>query len=317
MINVLELQQKTKKTLDLSETSKSLEEQCRNCTPITPIYCITRCKVYRLKNELRTVNAVMNNPNYLNELFNVLKNEVRFYILLTIANGRFKVNKIQQELRKTGQRVSQHNIREEYLKPLMVIGLAAEERNEYYTTAFGSRIAEMLRDVPKFAKSLPGRSEGYEEALLQSLISGPKTFEEIKALTMPKTISRTLKRLRSTGLINSRVKRDYIFFFKSRRDQNKEAFTAGERKIYIAVDKDGTSAGILAKKTGFSMRRTYKILRGLKGKKLVFTRRTPKVYGLTCEGTKLASVLQEIQNMVNDIRYSSGKVMQETNHVFS
>jgi DNA-binding HxlR family transcriptional regulator len=317
MTNVLILTPKTKNNNDLSEKSKSLEAQCRNCTPITPIYCITRCKIYRLKNELRTVHDTMNNPNYINELLKVLKNDARFHILQTIANGRYRVNKLQQELNKTGCRISQHNIREEYLHPLMAIGLVAEERNEYYTTTFGSRIAEMLAALPEFAKSLPARSEGYEEALMQSLLSGPKTFGDIKALIMPKTISRTLKRLRSVGLIKTRVKRDYIFFFKSRRDPKKETFTAGERKIYNAVDFDGISAGMLARKTGFSMRRTYKTLRTLKGKKLIFARRTPKVYGLTFNGTKLASVLQKIQKIVEDVRDSSEKVMQETNPIFS
>jgi len=254
----------------------------------------------------------MNNPNYVNELLNVLKNDVRFHILQTIANGRYSVNKLQKELTKTGHRISQINIRDEYLHPLMAIGLAAEERNEYYSTTFGSRIAEMLGGLPAFAEFLPARSEGYEETILQFLLSKPKTFAEIKEIILPKPISRTLKRLRSAGLIKTRVKSDYIFFFKSRRDPNKENFTAAEQQIYNAVDLDGISAGMLAKKTGFSMRRTYKILRGLKGKKLIFTRRTPKVYELTCKGTKLATTLRAIRQIVNETWNSSEQVMQET-----
>ena len=226
MSKVLALTQKTDNNHDLSETSKSLEAQCRNCTPITPIYCITRCKVYRLKNELRTVHLAMNNPNYVNDLFNVIKNDVRFHLLQTIANGRYSANKLQKELTKTGHRISKHNICDEYLHPLMAIGLAAEERNEFYSTTFGGRVAEMLGGLSFFAESLPARSEGYEEALLQSLLSGPKTFEEIKVFILPRTISRTLKRLRSAGLIKTRVKSDYIFFFKSRRDPSKEPLTA-------------------------------------------------------------------------------------------
>jgi hypothetical protein len=95
MSNVLALKQRNNNNIDLAETSKSLEAQCRNCTPITPIYCITRCKVYKLKNELRTVHATMNNPNYINELLNVLKNDTRFHILQTIVNGRYRVSKLQ------------------------------------------------------------------------------------------------------------------------------------------------------------------------------------------------------------------------------
>ncbi len=312
MSKVLTLTRKTNNNHDLSETPRSLEAQCRNCTPITPIYCITRCKVYRLKNELRTVYAAMNNPNYVNELFNVIKNDVRFHILQTIVNGRYSANKIQKELTRTGHRISKHNICDEYLHPLMAIGLAAEERNEYYPTTFGGRVAETLGGLPDFAKLLPARSEGYEEILLQSLLPGPKTFEGIKDLILPRTISRTLKRLRTAGLIKTRAKSDYIFFFKSRRNPIKETFTTAEQKIYNAIDLDGISAGMLAKKTGFSLRRTYKTLRCLKGKKLVFTRRTPKVYGLTSKGEKLASVLQEIYQIVNETWGSSEKVMQET-----
>ena len=124
-----------------------------------------------------------------------------------------------------------------------------------------------------------------------SLLIGPKTFEEIESLISSKIASRILKRLRSVGLIETPEERDYIFFFKSKRDPGKETFTETERKIYDTLPNEGISAGKLAKETGLSMRRTYKYLRGLKGKKLVFIRKTPKAYGLTCKGEMLASVL--------------------------
>jgi DNA-binding HxlR family transcriptional regulator len=47
----------------------------------------------------------------------------------------------------------------------------------------------------------------------------------------------------------------------------------------------------------------------LKGKKLVFIRKTPKAYGLTCKGEKLASVLQELQQIVEETWSSSEQVM--------
>jgi DNA-binding PadR family transcriptional regulator len=59
------------------------------------------------------------------------------------------------------------------------------------------------------------------------------------------------------------------------------------------------------------MRRTYRCLRGLKGKKLIFIRRTPKVYALTCKGEMLASVLQELQQIVEDTWNSSKQVVQD------
>jgi predicted transcriptional regulator len=157
---------------------------------------------------------------------------------------------------------------------------------------------------------LPAHSECYEETLLQALLSGPKTFEEIEVLISPKIASRILKRLRQTGLIQTPEERDYIFFFKSKRDPSKESFSDTERKVYDALPDGGISAGKLAKETDLSMRRTYKYLRGLKGKKLVFIRRTPKAYGLTLNGEKLAKVLEELQQEVEEAWSSSEHVMQ-------
>jgi DNA-binding HxlR family transcriptional regulator len=251
----------------------------------------------------------MDKPNYIKELFNVLKNETRLHILQAIVNGRYSVSQLQQELKKTGHSHSQDTISEEYLRPLMAVGLATEARDEYYATTFGGRLTELLGNFPEFVEMLPAHSECYEETLLQSLLSGPKTFEAIEALISPKIASRILKRLRSAGLIETSMERDYIFFFKSKRDPDKENFTLTERRIYDAIPNEGISAGKLAKETGLSIRRTYKYLRGLKGKKLVFIRKTPKAYGLTCKGEKLASVLQELQQIVEETWSSSEQVM--------
>jgi len=256
----------------------------------------------------------MDNPNYIKELFNVLKNETRLHILQAIVNGRYSVSQLQQELKKTGHSHSQDTINEEYLRPLMAVGLATEMRDEYYATTFGGRLTELLENFPEFAEMLPAHSECYEEILLQSLLSGPKTFEEIEALISPKIASRILKRLRSAGLIETPEERDYIFFFKSKRDPNKEIFSDTERKVYDTIAIEGTSAGKLAKETGLSMRRTYKFLRGLKGKKLIFIRRTPKAYGLTCKGEMLASVLQGLQQIVEDHWNGSGQVLQNNSN---
>lgn len=295
---------------DLAEMLRSLDAECRNCAPITPLECIGRCQVYKLKNELRKLRETMDNPNYIKELFNVLKNEIRLHILQAIVNGRYSVSQLQQELKKTGHNHSQDTINEEYLRPLMAVGLATEARDEYYATTFGGRLTELLGNFPEFVEMLPAHSECYEEAILQSLLSGPKTFEDIEALISPKIASRILKRLRSAGLIETPMERNYIFFFKSKRDPNKENFTTTEKRIYKAILEEGISAGKLAKETGLSLRRTYKYLRGLKGKKLVFIRKTPKAYGLTCKGEKLASVLQELQQIVEQTWSSSEQVMQ-------
>ena len=250
----------------------------------------------------------MENPNYMKELFNALKNETRLHILSAIVTGRYSVSQLQQELKKIGRSHSQDTISEEYLQPLMAVGLATESQDEYYATTFGGRLKHLLGAFPEFTEMLPAHSECYEETLLRALQAGAKTFEEIENLISPKIASRILKRLRSVGLIDAPEERDYVFFFKSKRDPSKETFTVTEHKIYEKLPDEGISARKLAKETGLSIRRIYKYLRGLKGKKLVFIRRTPKAYGLTCKGEMLASVLNELQQIVDETWCSSKQV---------
>lgn len=299
---------------NLASMLKTLDAECRNCAPTSPLECINSCHVYKLKNELRRLSKAMDDPNYIKALFNVLKNETRLHILKAIVNGRYSVNQLQQELKKTGHSHSQDTLSEEYLQPLMAVGLANESREEYYATYFGDRLTEILGDFSEFANLLPAHSECYEETLLQALLSGPKTFEDIETVISPKIASRILKRLRDVGLIETPEERDYIFFFKSKRDPNKETFTTTERRVYDLIPECGISAGKLSKETGLSMRRIYKYLRGLKGKKLVFVRKTPKAYGLTAKGEMLASVVEGLHGIVEET-WSSSQQFFQTNTI--
>jgi predicted transcriptional regulator len=292
---------------------RTLDDECRNCAPLNPLECVTRCNVWKLKNELRKLRETMDNPNYVKDLFNVLKNETRLHILNVIVKGRYSVSQLQQELKKAGYTHSQETIVEEYVHPLMEVGLAAEARDEYYATVFGGRLTELLEGFPEFVNVLPAHSECYEETLLSALLVGPKTFQEVEELISPKAASRVLKRLKTSGLMETPKERDYVFFFRSKRDPRKETLAVTERKVYYSIPEGGISAKKLAEKTGLSIRRIYKYLRGLKGKKLVFTRKTPKLYGLTVKGEKLASLLQGLQNLVEETWASSEHVVNGEN----
>ncbi len=300
---------------DLSQLLTTLDAECRNCAPNSPLQCIGRCQVYKLKNELRKLRDTMDNPNFMRDLFNVLKNETRFHILKSIVNGKYSVSQIQQELKKTGHTHSQDTLNEEYLRPLLEVGLAGKFReDEFYATAFGGRLTELLCGFPEYVTILPAHSECYEETLLLALLEGPKTFDDIQALTSPKITSRILKRLREVGLIETPQERDYIFFFRSKRDPTKESLALTEKRVYYAITLEGISARKLSKETSLSMRRTYKYLRGLKGKKLVFIRRTPKIYALTDKGEKLAVILQGLHNIVEETWSSSQQLISSSNN---
>jgi DNA-binding transcriptional ArsR family regulator len=301
--------QNMEKKQDLSEILSSLDAECRNCAPLNPLECVTHCNIWKLKNELRKLRETMGNPSFMKDLFNVLKNATRLQILNTIVKAGHSVSQLQLALKKAGYMHSQDTIAEEYVRPLIEVGLAAEARDEYYATMFGGRLTELLGDFPEFVNVLPAHSECYEETLLGALLTGSKTFQEIEEVISPKTASRVLKRLKMGGLIETPEEKDYVFFFRSKRDPNKETFSVTERKVYDTIPEEGISAKKLAEKTELSIRRIYKYLRGLRGKKLVFTRKTPRTYGLTAKGEKLAFLLQELQDLVEEVWNSSEQVV--------
>lgn len=241
----------------------------------------------------------MENPNYLKDLLNVLKNRTRFTILQCIEKTH-SVSKLQQELKRAGYLHSQDTITEEYLRPLLRVGLAVESQDQFFATAFGGKLANLVENIPEFTEILPAHSECYEEDILKTLFDGPRTFKEIKESLPSKIVSRILQRLKTVGLIDTPGDRDYIFFFRSKRELAKETLTETETNVYKNIPDEGISAKKLSQKTKLSLRRTYKYVRGLKGKKLVFARKTPKTYTLTEKGERLAWLLVELHRLVGE-----------------
>ena len=314
-LNVLSAIKNAEKNHDFAATIKILDEACRKCTPLTPLECISRCKTWKLKNELRILHKNIENPDFKRDLMNVLKNDARLHILMMIAKGHYSIHKIQQELRKTGHALSQDNIVVEYLRPLLEVGLAVEAQDCYYTTTFGGRLTELIGGSANLVNLLPARSECYEETVLKALLSGPKTFEDINGLVSQRAVSRILKRLETVGLVETPKERAYIFFFRSKRNPTLEKPSSAESKVYNGVPDEGISVQKLAEKTGFALRTIYKLLRGLKGKKLLFTRKTPKAYRLTVKGEKLASLLNALYILVEETLSSSEQVFKDNENI--
>ncbi len=279
---------------------RGIDQECRTCAPVSALECISNCNIWRLRNELHQLCDTMQNPAFMRDLLNVLKNDTRINILQALSKGRYSVSRIQQELKKSGYLHSQDTLVEEYLRPLLNVGLAAESQDHFYATTFGGRLTDLVENIPEFTDVLPSHSECYEENLLHALLTGPKTFEDVKGYVPPKIVSRILKRVKAAGLVQTPKDRDYIFFFKSKRDSTKETLGTTERRVYDAIAEEGISAKKLAQATGLSLRRIYKYVRGLKGKKLVFARRSPKTYALTEKGERLAWLLDELHKLVDE-----------------
>ncbi len=315
--NVLATVRSVEKNRDFAVMLRILDEECRKCTPITPLECISRCKTWKLKNELRRLHKTMENPDFMKDLMNVLKNDTRLHILMMITKSHYSVRKLQQELRKAGHSHSQDTIVEEYLRPLLEVGLAIEAQDQYYATTFGGRLTELIEGSANIVNFLPAHSECNEETVLKALLSGPKTFEDMNELVSKKIVSRILRRLKTVDLVETPRERDYIFFFRSKRNPAKETFSSTESKVYNDIPDEGISAQKLAEKTGLTTRTTYKYLRGLKGKKLVFTRKMPKAYCLTAKGEKLALLLDELYTLVEKTLSSSEQVFKDNENISS
>ena len=169
--NVLVTARIEEKNRDFPSMLRILDEECRKCTPLTPLQCISRCKTWKLKNELRGLHESIENPDFTKDLLNVLKNDTRLRILMTITRGHYPARKLQQELRKAGHSYSQEIIVKGYLRPLLEVGLAVEAQGQYYATTFGARLTELIEGSANTVNFLPANSEGYEETVLKTLLS--------------------------------------------------------------------------------------------------------------------------------------------------
>jgi predicted transcriptional regulator len=284
----------TKDKINTSATLGELEDKCKNCSPLSPIICVTSCNAWKLKNELKKMRDKVKDPQFQLKLLNALKNVRRLEILEMVSKGRRSAERLQQEMRKLGHQHSRETITEEYVEPLISVGLINEDRSQYYATAFGNRIYAIAKDLKEIGNRLPPHSECYEELALRALLDFPKTFEDLQVVVPSKGLARVLHRLQEEKLIQTSTEKDRVFFFKTQRSPINDNFSSTERRVYANIPVEGISARKLAQKTAISLRRTYRYLRRLKGKKLVFTRNRPRRYALSSEGTQLAMVIDGI-----------------------
>ncbi len=301
----------TEKPTSPTQIIEEIEQKCEKCAILTPITCATKCKLWKIKREFRRLHEIMKTSNYMINLLNTLKNKRRLQILEMLSKRELSLPSVQQELKKHGYHHSQETIAREYLAPLIDVGLVGRENNRYYATIFGFKINELIKDFHEIAEIFPTHSECYEEIAISILIEKSRTYKELKQFIPAKSVARVLQRLQKSGLIYAPKERDYIFYFKTRRDPSKLEFSLTERRVYENIPADGIPARKLAEKTGISLRRTYKYLRRLRRKKLVFARKQPKTYTLTEKGFKTAIMLNEIRKLVADFLAATAMLTKE------
>jgi predicted transcriptional regulator len=295
------LLQRADKQTNLADVLRTIEKTCNDCQQLAPITCISRCNTWRLKNQLRKLQEKTRTPDFMIELLNTLKNRRRLQLLEIVSKKHCSITQLQKELRKLGFNHSQRTIVEEYLNSLMTVRLADEHQHLYFATLFGQRISDLTKDFHDLEHILSPHSKCYEEMTLMALMKESRTYEKLGEIIPENCVPRVLSRLKKAALVETRTEKDFVFFFKTKRDANASQLSPTEKRIHDGIPLEGISARKLAKETSTSLRRTYKYLRKLRGKKLVFTRRRPIAYSITAKGVKIGTMLEQIRNLTAEI----------------
>ena len=301
------------KQISLTDLLTALEKTCKNCKPLSPVTCVSGCKNWKLKNEFRKLHEKTKSSDFMTKLLNTLKNKRRLQLLEMISEEPHSIMQLQQKLRKLGFNHSQETICREYLYPLIAVGLADEYHNLYHSTVFGRKVNGLAKDFPNLEGSLSPHSECYEEIALDALMKGPQTLEGLREIVPEKNLARVLSRLQKASLAETNGNKDYIFFFTTKRSPDSSHFYQTEKKVYEQIPKEGISAQSLAKEAGISLRATYKYLRKLKGKKLVFTRKRPTTYHTTASGVKMGTMLKDVHKLTVEALTASALLVENEN----
>jgi len=261
-----------------------------------------------MKNEILEINRIINEKGHRARLLNAIKNARRRQILGALYEYPRSVKELQRYLKGIGFYHSRSTFAFAYLKPLMEAGLVREEGVRYRSTIYGRMIHDALRHS-NYKGSLPIHSCCYEEVVLNELANGPRTFGELATKVPSNSLSRTLMRLRARALLAQRPNSDYVFYHRI-KGRPKMVLSPTEKRVFNSISLTGIPVRQLAGEVGITLRRTYKYLRRLREKKLVFALRLRRTYELTIEGKKVAGLLNEMAKLATSSLNLSVSVVQ-------
>jgi hypothetical protein len=152
----------------LLEVLEHAESYCKNCETVSPMICVERCDMWRVKNEISEIRRIVNQKDHAVRLLNVLKNERRLGILDALMESSRSLKELQEYLKKRGYRHSRSTLVNAYVKPLLDTGLIKKEGTRYRFTFYGKNFHGILKGV--FLRDLlPIHSCCYEEVVLREL----------------------------------------------------------------------------------------------------------------------------------------------------
>ncbi len=295
---------------ELAEILGQADCLCQYCEPVSPIVCIEQCEIWRAKNEFLEMNGTLYTDDHVHTLLNAVKNDRRSEVLEALSEHPRSARELQGYLKNKGYYHSQHTIASEYVEPLMKVGFVKEHGDKYRLTLYGQKFLDVLNRFG-VENRLPSHSHCYEEIVLKKLKDGPKSYGDLVESVGQKSLSRPLKRLLENRLIAKSKSPDYVFYFRTKKVP-KKAFSPTEKKVYETIPEVGISARELSEGAGINLRRTYKYLRRLRRRRLVFTRKKPRTYELTPSGMQLANFLEETVNLVSDASKASTFLLERS-----
>ena len=256
------------------------------------------------------MNEVFGKDDHMHNLLNAVKNSRRKSVIDALSERPHGTKGLQEYLKSKGYNHSQKTIAIEYVEPLEKTGLVKREGIKYRLTLYGKKFHDVLSRFDA-ENPLPPHSRCYEEIVLKKLKERPKSYSDLSESLTQKSLSRTLKRLIEKRLVTKTETLEYIFYFRTKKVP-KKPFSPTERKVYESIPEVGTSARDLSEKAGITIRRTYKYLRRLRRRRLVFRRKKPRTYELTPHGIKLADFLEETAKLVLDASRASDFLLQRS-----
>lgn len=279
------------------QSLEQVENYCRDCKTPSPMVCVERCDIWKVKNETLEISRIVKEAGHTKTLLNAIKNARRLAVIDALQKQPLNIKELQQRLKKSEYNHSRSTITNAYLKPLKKAGLIKEDGMRYRLTFYGRKISEMLQKLD-YESPLPTNSCCYEEVVMKELAHKPKTFDELGALVNPKSLSRVLIRLRRRGLIAKNHSGEYVFYHRVEK-RRVAGLSPTEKRVFEAIPDEGIPARMLSKEVGITLRRTYKYLRRLKLKKLILKLRVQKTYELTSQGMEIAVALDEIMKLAS------------------
>ena len=96
--------------MELVGTIEKIDETCSRCKPLSMVSCVTNCKVWRLKNELRELHKRTQEKDFTTSLLNTIKSRRRQQILDLVCKGHHLISRLQDELNEFYDKIKTDSI---------------------------------------------------------------------------------------------------------------------------------------------------------------------------------------------------------------